>query len=143
MHSDTENLLKECNAGCKTAVDSLRLALTHTKSRELREILQKYYDRHAEIGGRTRQILNNAGCSGREPHAMARAMTRMSSGIGLSLSGGDGKVAALMYKGCAMGIRSVAKYRNEYEQADEESRGIAEEIIAVETEMERELLPFL
>ncbi len=140
--NDTEELLKECNAGCKTAVNSMEEALSHAQSAELRLTLERYRDRHAALGDDCHRLLSEAGEDGRDPHPIARAMTWFGTEVKLMFNGDDAHVAGLMADGCSMGIKTTGRYKNRYPAASGEARGVADGIIGAEEELLHELLPF-
>ena len=47
----------------------------------------------------------------------------------------DATVSDLITDGCNMGIKSLRKYINQYENADERSKAIAEKLIDIEEEL--------
>ena len=57
-NSDTIKLLKECNAGVKTAVTSIDDVLDKVESKSLERILAKNKAEHEELGNLTHTLLN-------------------------------------------------------------------------------------
>ena len=55
----------------------------------------------------------------------------------------DATVADLMIDGCNMGVKSLNKYLNEYEAADEVSKDIAKRLIHLEESLAEDLRPYL
>ena len=49
MISDTTYLLKECNAGCRMATNSLEQVIPHVEDQKLCDLLHKYDLKHREI----------------------------------------------------------------------------------------------
>ena len=55
----------------------------------------------------------------------------------------DSVIADLMTDGCNMGVKSLSKYLNEYQAADESSKDIAKRIITSENKLANEVRAFL
>ena len=142
MKEDTKNLLRECNAGCKIAVNSLETALLYAKDPEIRAVLERCRERHETLGEECGRMLHAEGDSGAEPHPMARVMSKLGTRMRLSVQNSNARISSLMADGCAMGIRSVGKYKNRYAAASPESRALADSIISAEEETLRDMVPF-
>jgi hypothetical protein len=72
---DTVKLLKECDAGTKTAVNSIREVLDNVKSEELLQLLTQSLSVHEEIGNEISEKLREMGGHGKDPNPMARVMS--------------------------------------------------------------------
>ena len=48
-----------------------------------------------------------------------------------------------MMDGCNMGIQSIGKFLNEYEEASSESRSLAKKLLHMDEQLMKELKPFL
>ena len=141
---DSVRLLRECDSGCKTAVNSMEQVLPHTKKHgELRAIIDEYNKEHEILGRRCRELLSGKDSETKRPGAFMRAMTYAESAVMLHFKNNEETVAKLMHKGCAMGIRTLSQRMNEYKGADDESRRLAEDIIKVEDSFEKDLRRFL
>ena len=55
----------------------------------------------------------------------------------------DDTIADLMTEGCNMGIKSLNKYLNKYEAADEKSKDITKKLIRIEDKLSNELREYL
>ena len=56
---------------------------------------------------------------------------------------GDATTADLVSTGCSMGIKSLARYCNQYPTADEDSRGLAQSLIRLEDQLVKDMRPYL
>jgi len=143
-NKDSVCLLRECDSGCKTAVNSMEQVLPHTKKHgELRAIIDEYNKEHEILGRRCRELLSDKESATKRPGALMRAMTYAESAVMLRFKDTEETVAKLMHKGCAMGIRTLSQRMNAYKGADDESRRLAEDIIKVEDSFEKDLRRFL
>jgi len=61
----------------------------------------------------------------------------------MAMDGSDATIADLMTDGCDMGIKSLNRYLNQYEAADETSKGIAKRLIRLEEDLTQEIRGFL
>ncbi len=143
MKQDTVKLLKECDAGVKTAVNSIDEVLDDIKSEDLRRIMNDSRRKHQELGDDIHSSLNNLSESGKDPNPMARAMSWMKINWKLAEKPSDSTVANLMYDGCSMGVKSLAKYLNDCASADESSKGYAKKLIEIEDTLMSDLRTFM
>ena len=74
---------------------------------------------------------------------MAKGMSWMKTTMKMGMDHSDATVADLITDGCNMGIKSLNKYLNEYEGADEESKMLCNKLIAIEEELCRDLKEYL
>lgn len=143
MNDDTIKLLKECNAGVKTAVTAIDDVLDKVESKSLERILAKNKEEHEELGNLTHTLLNQCNKDEKDPSPMAKAMTKMMTEAKLMMDSSDEKVADMMYDGCNMGVKSLYRYLNQYSNADEEVKEIAGRLIYLENGLMQKLRAFL
>ena len=62
-------------------------------------------------------------------------MSWMKSNMKLAVKDSDKTVAGLMTDGCNMGVKSLSKYLNQYEAAEEYSKDIAKKLISIESDL--------
>jgi len=141
--NETIALLQTCNAGVKTAVNSLENALRKAKSPEMTRELERSLAAHRALGSALHKELDQRRCSGKEPSLMARTMAKGKMDLRWALAPRDGTVAALVSDGCAMGIRTVCREGNRRPKADESAHALARRITETEHETVRRLEPYL
>lgn len=139
----TLKLLKECDAGIKTAMNSIKEVLGNIDSAALRKGLTDSLNKHEYMGKEIACILERQGEEGKDPNPMARMMSWMKTNVKLIEDPHDKTVAKLMFEGCSMGIQQVSSYLNEYPEADERSREIALRLIRTEEELAEFLKSYL
>ena len=139
----TLELLRECDAGTKTAMNSIREVLGNINSAALRKALTDSLNKHEYIKNEIDAILCRMSEEGKEPNPMARMMSWMKINIKLMERPDDKTVAKLMFEGCNMGIQQVSSYLNDFTEADSRSREIAERLIATEDELAGALREYL
>ncbi len=140
---DTVKLLKECDAGVKTAVNSIDEILGDIKSEDLRRIMDDSRRKHCRLGDDISAELKSMNEKGKDPSAISRAMSWMKINFKISESPTDATIAELMYDGCSMGVKSLAKYLNEYEAADPSSKAYAKHLIEIEDTLMNDLRTFM
>ena len=143
IEQDTVRLLRECDAGAKMGVDSFQDVLTRVDSEPFRELLAQSKEEHERLSQDVRQRLARYQDQGKEPSPMASAMSWLKTNLELLADGSDAKIADLMTDGCNMGIKSLSKYLNQYEAADEDSKDLAKRLIGMEETLVRHIRPYL
>ena len=143
LEKDTIKLLRECDAGVKMGVSSIDDVINHVKSEKLKEILQKCKDDHNLLDGDLQKLLAKYSDEGKDPNPIAKSMSWMKTGFSLAMSDTDQTIADLMTDGCNMGVKSLNKYLNEYEAADEDSKDICKRLINLEEKLAIDIREFL
>ncbi|BBF45120.1 transcriptional regulator, GntR family [Lachnospiraceae bacterium KM106-2] len=140
---DTVKLLKECNAGVKTAVTSIDEILPKVQEDELKRILGQSKQDHEKIGDQTHIILNEYRDSEKDPNPIAKAMSYMKINMKMIQNPNDHEVADLMTDGCNMGIKSIHKYLNQYDQASSNVKQLSMDLIQLEENLRKDLCKYL
>lgn len=143
INNDTVNLLKECNAGIKMGVSAIDEVLPKVESSKLETLLNDYKNKHTQLGNETNEFLRKMGEEPKEPNPMAKGMSWLKTNVKLSWDESDATVSDLITDGCNMGVKSLRRYMNQYDGADERSKAIANKLIDIEQELAIEISPFL
>lgn len=143
IQEDTIKLLQECNAGIKMGVDSIDEILDETTDRMLIKMLRETMDEHKRLGSETHRLLNRYGDEGKDPNPLAKSMSWIKTNVMMAVDAGDNTIADLITDGCNMGVKSLSRYLNKYEAADEESKNIAKQLIACEAGLAEGLRAYL
>ncbi len=143
VNSDTIDLLKECNAGIKMGVTSIDEVLDKVSSEAFKERLEKSVDEHQRLGSETHELLNKYHDSGKEPSAMAKGMSWIKTNVMMSVKEEDSTVADLITDGCNMGVKSLNRYLNKYEAAEEQAKDIAKKLINMEQQLAVDIRKYL
>lgn len=143
MASQTVELLKECNSGCKMAINSMEQIMEYVQDKKQGEIIRSNTQKHRSLEDKiSRQLLDNDARE-EQPGIMASAMSWLSTEMKMSMHNDSNQVAKIMMDGCNMGIQSLSEYLNKYTEASKESRDLAEELIKVEENFMEEMKQFL
>lgn len=143
VSKDTIELLKECDAGCKMAIDSMEQISRYVTDDQLKTIIQKYNNDHIKMEEDIHRMLNNHGAEGQEPNPMAKASSWIQSEVKMMIKGDSKQAASLLTDGCNMGVKSLCEYKNSYKAADERSVAMCEKLCDIETRMAKNLQGFL
>ena len=143
IEQDTIRLLRECDAGVKMGVSSIGEVLESIEDGALRKTLTRSRQAHEELGASIRSALERFGDDGKEPSAVARTMSWIKTNMKLGMHDSDHTVADLMTDGCNMGVKSLNRYLNQYEAADEVSKDICKRLINLEEKLAIDIRKFL
>lgn len=143
IEEDTIKLLRECNAGIKMGVNAIDQVLPNTKEPGLTKALTTAKKSHEELEVRTKDLLNQYEDTPKEPNPMAKGMSWLKTNVMLAVDQEDSTVADLITDGCNMGVKSLSKYLNQYPGADEKSKNIAKELIALEDTLTKDIRGYL
>ena len=143
IEQDTVRLLRECDAGVKMGISSIEDVLDHVQADKLRKRLTNCKAEHRKLEKEIRSQLDRFHDDGKAPNPVAKSMSWMKTGMKLAMDDSDGTIADLMTDGCNMGVKSLNKYLNEYEAADEVSKDIAKRLINLEESLAVDIRSFL
>ena len=140
---DTVKLLRECDSGVKMGVASIDEVLDNVGAPSLKQRLEQCKEEHQRLGNEVQAMLRSRRDQGKEPSPMAKSMSWLRTNVMLTVKKDDATVADLMTDGCNMGVKSLHRYLNQYQEADAASRDVARRLIGAEESLIRELRPYL
>ncbi|MBQ9112513.1 MAG: hypothetical protein IJY08_02925 [Clostridia bacterium] len=143
VEKDTIKLLRECDAGVKMGVESINEVLPYVSSDKLKKRLEKCKNEHDKLDREIQEQLDKYHDEGKDPDPIAKGMSWMKTNMKLVMNESDKTIADLMTDGCNMGVKSLNKYLNQYEAADEVSKDIAKRLINLEEELAVDIREFL
>ena len=143
IEKDTVRLLRECDAGVKMGVSSINDVMDYVANENMKQILINCKNEHNTLKKEIDAHLNRFEDDGKDPNVMAQGMSWMKTNMKLMLNESDETVADLMTDGCNMGVKSLNKYLNEYEAADEFSKDITKRLINLEERLAIDLRGYL
>ena len=135
IEQDTIKLLRECDAGVKMGVTSIDDVLEYVASERFKELLSECKSEHEKLEKEIEKLLDKYNDDGKEPAAIAKGMSWMKTNMKLLMDASDNTIADLMTDGCNMGVKSLNKYLNQYEGADEVSKDICKRLINLEEKL--------
>jgi len=143
VENDTIQLLKECNAGVKMGVSSIEEVLPQVKNAALRQRLEVCKSEHEKLGTETREMLNQYHDSGKEPNPLASTMSWLKTNTKMMMAPTDETISDLITDGCNMGVKSLNRYLNEYEAAEEKAKDITKRLINLEEQLAVDIRDYL
>ena len=143
VEQDTIKLLRECDAGIKMGVSSIDDVLDDVKSETLRRLLKDCKDEHQKLDRELQALLEKYKDDGKSPNPIAKGMSKMKTGMKLAIHESDATIADLMTDGCNMGVKSLCRYLNQYQAADELSKDITKRLINLEAQLAIDMRGFL
>ncbi len=143
IEKDTIRLLRECDAGVKMGVSSINEVLPYAESDNLKHLLEQCRGEHNKLDDEIQMHLKRFDDWGKEPNPMAKGMSWMKTNVKLMFHESDETIADLITDGCNMGVKSLNKYLNEYEAADEYTKDITKRLINVEEKLAIDMRGYL
>lgn len=143
VEQDTIRLLRECDAGVKMGISTIGDVLDYVKTESLKRKLTDCKRNHEVLEQELRTLLNRYQDEGKGPNPMAKGMSWIKTNVKLAVNESDATIADLMTDGCDMGVKSLSKYLNQYQAADETSKQLAKRLIELEERLSVDLRKFL
>ena len=143
IEQDTIKLLRECDAGVKMGVASIKDVLDQVKDPGLRQRLNRCQEEHQTLDRELQKLLADYHDEGKDPNPMAKGMSFMKTAMKLSVDDTDATIADLMTDGCNMGVKSLNRYLNQYKAADEVSKDITKRLINLEEQLAVDIRGYL
>ena len=143
MNEDTLHLLGECAAGTDMARRSLEDILKDSEPGPLEELLRESKHQHETLAAQAQALLRAQGKEPKQANPAARAMSWMKTEAMLSMKPGDATTADLISTGCSTGIKSLARYCNQYPTADPAAKALAQSLIRLEDRLVVQMREYL
>jgi len=143
IEQDTIKLLRECDAGVKMGVKSIDDVLKYVKSERFEKRLTDCKNEHEKLAHEIQGELDKFQDDGKDPNPIATGMSWMKTNMKLAMKESDKTIADLMTDGCNMGVKSLNRYLNQYEAADEFSKDITKRLINLEEKLAVDIRQYL
>ena len=143
VEPDTIKLLRECDAGVKMGISSIEDVLSHVRKEDFAKKLDACKKQHEDLQGKIQQELDKYKDEGKDPNPIVKGMSWMKTTVKLGMEDSDATIADLMTDGCNMGVKSLNRYLNQYEAADETAKDIAKRLIRLEEQLAVDMRRFL
>lgn len=143
IEQDTIRLLRECDAGVKMGTASIDDVFDYVSNEDLKKYLEKCKAEHDKLGDEIETLLHKYHDDGKNPNPMAKGMSWMKTNVKLAVNESDHTIADLITDGCNMGVKSLNKYLNQYEAADEVSKDITKRLINLEEKLAIDIRKYL
>lgn len=143
IEQDTIKLLRECDAGIKMGVSAIDDVLQYVQHDVFRKYLTDCKTKNEKLKEDIQVLLDQYHDDGKDPNPMAKGMSWMKTNVKLVVNESDKTVADLITDGCNMGVKSLCRYLNQYQAADEKSKDIAKRLIKLEEQLAVDIRQFL
>lgn len=140
---DTIRLLRECDSGIRMGVSSINDVIKYVKDEELKSILEGSRAEHESLGSDMEKLLDEYHDNGKSPNGIAKSMSWLKANMKLTFNESDSTVADLITDGCNMGVKSLSKYLNQYENADDKAKKLAKRLINEEASLGERMRTYL
>ena len=139
----TIKLLQEVNSGTQMAVDAIDEILEKVQDQKLADILSKSKAAHEQLGDETHELLQNYNDPPKDPGMIAKSMSWLKTNTKMLMDESDQTVADLITDGCNMGIKTIYRHLNEYNEAGENVQKLAKDLIRLEEDLRKDLGAYL
>ncbi len=143
IEQDTIKLLRECDAGVKMGVSSIDEVLERIQAKSFRRRMEDCKTEHEHLDREIQALLKDYQDDGKDPNPVAKSMSWMKTHMKLAADASDETIADLMTDGCNMGVKSLYKYLNRYQAADEKSKDITKRLIHSEEQLVSDMHDYL
>ena len=143
IEQDTIRLLRECDTGVKMGITAMDDVMDHIQDQDFRRCLSNNREKHKILDSEIQALLDQYHDDGKDPGPIAKGMAWMKTNVKLGMDNSDQTIADLMTDGCNMGVKTLHKYLNQYEAADENSKDIAKRLINLEETLTLDIRQFL
>lgn len=143
IEQDTIKLLRECDAGIKMGVSSIDEVVSYISDDTFRDRLADCKNEHEKLKDQIQVQLDKFHDEGKDPNPMAKSMSWVKTNAKLAMDESDNTIADLITDGCNMGVKSLNRYLNEYEAADEYSKDITKRLINLEEKLAVDIRQYL
>lgn len=143
IEQDTIRLLRECDAGIKMGISSIDDVMNYVHNDGLKKYLADCRDKHDKLNTEIQTLLDEFHDEGKAPNPVAKGMSWIKTNVKLGIDESDKTIADLITDGCNMGVKSLNRYLNQYEAADEKSKDIAKRLINLEEKLAIDIRQFL
>ncbi len=109
----------------------------------LKKMLTDCKNEHDKLDTELQEMLDRYEDEGKDPNPIAKGMSWMKTNVKLVVDESDHTIADLITDGCNMGVKSLNKYLNKYEAADEVSKDITKRLINLEEKLAVDIRKFL
>lgn len=143
IEQDTVKLLRECDAGIKMGIASIEDVLDTVENTDFKSDLTVCKEEHEKLDRELQTLLDKYHDDGKEPNPIAKGMSWIKTNMMLAMNDSDKVVADLMTDGCNMGVKSLHKYLNQYQSANEISKDITKRLINLEEKLAVDIRKYL
>lgn len=143
LNKDSIKLLQECSYGSKMGLNSINQVCEYVVDDTLMGVMNTYKKKHEDLETKIGKYLQENGQCEKEPGIMASVFSHLTADMKLMMKDDNHQIAKLMMDGCNMGIQSISKYVNEYNEASQEVQDLCEDLVKIEEDFMKDLKQFM
>ena len=118
MDTSTYEILKECNSGCRMAVNSIEQLIAYLKNQELQELFSKYKEDYEKMERESIRLSEGKLQEEKFSEKAAETFAWISAEVKMMFN-------EMVIDGANMGIKSITEKLNRYSEAEKESISLA------------------
>lgn len=141
--NDTVELLRECDSGTKMAVTSIDDILEKVKDKSLKNTLADSKTEHSVIGSKIHSMLHDLGGDDKAPNPIATGISSAMADIKTAVGDKDATIADIITDGCNMGVKSLNRYLNKYNAANDEAKNVCRKLSDMEETLAHDMRRYL
>ena len=107
MDTSTYEILKECNSGCRMAVNSIEQLTAYLKNQELQELFSKYKEDYEKMERESIRLSEGKLQEEKFSEKAAETFAWISAEVKMMFNDDTSKIAEMMIDGANMGIKSI------------------------------------
>lgn len=142
-NEDTIRLLRECSAGVKMGVSTIDEMLPYIKNPKFKDVLYSCKTTHEKLYSEINEYLHKYDVDKKDPPIIASSMAKIKAKIEVAMHNSDKTIASIINDGCNMGVKSLTKYLNEYETANENIKSLVKRLINSEEKLIESIKDYL
>ena len=143
MDRQTSALLKECNAGCKMAINSMDRLKDFLMNADLDQTVTTYRKQHKKLEEESRELLKKMGEEEQQPDRIASAFSWITTEMKMLIKDDSTQAAKILMNGCNMGIQSISECMNKCPEASHDSISVAKKLVKCEEKFMEDLKKYL
>jgi len=117
MDTSTYEILKECNSGCRMALNSIEQLAVYL-SQELQDLFCKYKEDYEKIEKESIRFSEGKLQEEKLSEKAAETFAWISAEVKMMLNDDSSKIAEMMIDGANMGIKSITEKLNRYSEKE-------------------------
>ena len=114
MDTSTYEILKECNSGCRMALNSIEQLAVYLKSQELQDLFCKYKEDYEKMEKESIRFSEGKLQEEKLSEKAAETFAWISAEVKMMLNDDSSKIAEMMIDGANMGMKSITKKLKSY-----------------------------
>ena len=143
MDRQTTTLLKECNAGCKMAINSMDRLKDFLMNADLYQTVTTYREQHKKLEEESSELLKKFGEGEQQPDKIASAFSWITTEMKMLIKDDSAQAAKILMNGCNMGIQSISECINKCPDASHDSVSVAKRLVKCEEKLMEDLKKYL